>query len=82
MASDGGPMYPHVTDSNDPDLVVEPGMSVRDGFAMVIASQEDWNMATKEDETRSAEHIYDFAQALTDEKLRRDKADHDKGKAG
>lgn len=79
MASDGGPAYPFPThdERGACGQFAHGGMSVRDGFAMAIASQEDWPM-----EGESAILIYDWAQRLTDEKLRRDKADRDEGTAG
>lgn len=64
MASDGGPASK---------------MSVRDEFAKALASATDRYPASTTRE-QDAAMVYDFAQLLTDEKLRRDKADRDEGK--
>lgn len=71
MASDGGPAYPN--DAGD-------GMSVRDAFAKAIATHDDWTQRDLASRSDSARQIYDFAQVLTNEKLRRDKADRDEEK--
>jgi hypothetical protein len=55
-----------------------PGISVRDGFAMaIVASEERGRLCVQADEARE---VYDYAQLLTNEKLRRDEADRDEGK--
>ena len=77
-------MYPYMYRRESSDGTYETyegehGPSVRDGFAMAITR----GIAEYPDETaiqQDATTIYDFAQALTDEKLRRDKADRDEGK--
>lgn len=83
MASDGG----HANAGPYDNL---PGMSVRDEFAKAIVKSGLWparrdNQSALEYAStlrRHARQVYDGAQLLTDEKLRRDKADRDEGKAG
>lgn len=75
MANNGGPMYPI------PGVTRHDGMSVRDGFAMEIAGRL-YATVTADDDAALAREIYDFAQLMIVEKLRRDKADRDEGKPG
>lgn len=78
MPSDGGPMYPGeqgMLPDGTWNQTWDPGMSVRDGFAKAIASAPPGDYPT------DPEAIYDIAQGLTDEKLKRDQADRDEGTA-
>lgn len=79
MASDGGTAYPFVVKDISKVQVTDPGMSVRDAFAMAVAG-ELYPTIARMTNADLAQEIYIFAQALTDEKLRRDKADRDEGK--
>lgn len=86
MASDGGSMYPgqqgHIPDGTW-NQTWDPGMSVRDGFAMAILSDNGTYLQPHPDTPESVPRdVYDLAQRMTDEKLRRDKADRDEGKPG
>lgn len=86
MASDGGPLFPWGSESWHCVACGKrkggPGASVRDGFAMELAGRL-YPVATHvTDNDVLAREVYDFAQAMTDEKRRRDKADRDEGKPG
>lgn len=90
MANDGGPAYPIVlrrelSDGSYEICECTGGMSVRDAFALQLAQGNMSHVYGSLDHERTRQRtrdIYDFAQMMTDEKLRRDKADFDKGKAG
>ena len=74
MANDGGAMFPDPA----PDGDGWSGISVRDRFAMEALSSDFCRAAlTCETLSGTAVRLYDLAQAMTDEKLRRDKADRD-----
>ena len=73
MTSDGGSFF-RLAEFQD------PGISVRDGFAKEIAGRLYPEVSDLSNAV-IAQDVYDFAQAMTDEKLRRDKADRDERKA-
>ena len=85
MANDGGPAYPFTYRREGSDGTYDTyegtgSMSVRDAFAKEIAAHL-YPTVTNTDNATLAIEVYTFAQEMTDEKLRRDKADRDEGKA-
>lgn len=65
--NDGGPAGPIRMGCD------EPGMSVRDAFALAFASWADTDRGHNETDEQVASKAYNIAQAMVNEKRRRDK---------